>query len=111
MNTTTVTVNRIVDPNPDTDGYDANQPSARQIETDVRAAVVPPSGTVRLIGGTRVIYSATLQCDVCDIQPQDTITDEQTMLDWTVLWVTQINALGFDHMHAQLRRVEGASSG
>lgn len=102
--TNTVTVTRVVET--DVDPYDADQPSPTTIVSGVRAVVSPPSVNVALSGGDKVVYTANLRCDPCDLQAADTVTDN-TGTAWFVLWAKEINALGFDFMLAQLRLVQG----
>lgn len=90
------------------DGYDANPPALAEVQSGVAAMIPPPSASARLAGGDRVVYNATMQCDPCDLQNADIVTDDASGNQWTVLWVTPVAGfLGFDHLTVGLRMVEG----
>lgn len=111
LSTNTVSIHRLFPPaGPPADGYDANPPAPRCIETGLRATISPPSGSTRLVGGERVVYDTKMYCDTTDLQTADTVTDERDGTVWTVLNVRRIESFGFSHMTASLREVEGYSS-
>lgn len=105
--TTTITVDR-VESAVDVDGYDANPPAPTPTAAGVRAVITPPTANVALSGGDRVVYTAQLRSDPCDIQADDTLTDESGTT-WQVLWARRVTALGQDMMTGQLRLVTGAT--
>lgn len=107
--TSTGTVTRVEDAT-DVDPYDppSDHPAPTTIAENVRGVVSPPTGIAKLVGGTRVVHDAKLTCDTTDLQPNDLWVDSGG-LTWTVLYASQINALGMVHTAAQLRLVEGAT--
>ena len=106
---TTVVISR-VEEGEDDDGYDPNPPRPNEIARGVRAVVSMPSASATLVGGDRIVYNATLTCDVTDLQANDTIEDVSTGLTWRCLTVVFQGGLGIDHMVANLRLVSGAAS-
>lgn len=109
FNTSTGTVTRVEDADT-VDPYDPVDQHAAPttIAENVRAVISPPGGTAKLIGGDRVVHDATLTCDPTDLQPGDTWIDSGG-LTWTVLYASQINALGVVHTTARLRLVTGST--
>lgn len=105
--TTTISVER-VEAAVDVDGYDDNLPGPTTVISGVRAVIGAPSANVALSGGDRVVYSATLRCDPCDLQADDTVTDE-TGTTWVVLWARRVTALGLDFIDGALRLTTGAT--
>lgn len=103
------TVTRVEDAT-DRDPYDppSDHPAPTTIASGVRAVISPPTGTARLVGGTRIVYDAKLTCDPTDLQQNDVWIDSGG-LTWTVLSASQINAIGLRFTAAQLRLVEGAT--
>jgi hypothetical protein len=108
LSTTTISVQRNVAEDMGDDPYDS-APVLQLVATGVRAVVTPPSGSARLVGGTRVDYSAQLHCDPVDLEPEDQIIDQCSGLTWTLLWAAQVNALGLVFTEGQLRRITGAA--
>lgn len=106
--TTTITVQR-EEVAVDTDGYDDDLPDPTTVVSGVRAVIGPPSANVVLSGGDRVVYSAQLRCDPCDIQADDTVVDASNDDTWVVLWARRVTALGLDFMEAQLRLTTGVT--
>lgn len=109
LNTSTITVTRIEDAST-TDPYDpaADHPAPTTIASGVRAVISPPSGTAKLVGGDRVVYEAALRCDTTAILPGDVVVDSGG-LTWTVLFASQISALGMTFTSGKLRLVTGAT--
>lgn len=114
LSNTHIAIDRVPpDPNanPQADGYapptEAQVPV--RIAKGVRAILTAPSATTRLTGGTRVVWASTLTCDPCDLQTNDTVTEDSGR-KWTVLWATPVKGFGLSHMTASLRMVEGASA-
>lgn len=105
----TITVTRVEDAT-DQDPYDpaVDHPAPTTIASNVRAVISPPSGTAKLVGGDRTVYEAALRCDTTALEANDTVVDSGG-LTWTVLWVTQVNALGVKFTNARLRLVAGAT--
>ena len=89
------------------DGYD-NQPDPVTIASGIRATIGQPEASVVLVGGDRVVYSATFDADPCDIQPGDTIIDGNGF-QWTAEWARLVKGLGLDHVQGSLRFVVGAT--
>ena len=105
--TTTITVTReegIVDVDP----YDPNPPAPTTVAAGIRAAISAPTANVALSGGDRVVYTASLRCDPCDITNDDVLTDG-TGTVWSVLWARRETAAGLDFILGQLRLVQGAT--
>lgn len=90
------------------DPYDATQPAPTTVDSNVRAAIGPPTATVELAGGRRVEYDARLVCDPCDLQPGDTVTTANGD-SWRLLWARRVTAFGNDHMLGLLRATTGAT--
>jgi hypothetical protein len=91
------------------DGWDDNPPTPIQTASGVRAVVSLPSAAPNLVGGDRIVYNATMTCDLCDLQANDTVTDSQGT-QWRCLTVVTQIGLGLDHMAANLRLVSGAAT-
>ena len=112
LSQTTVTIMRVY-PDPSivglADGYAPNPPAARVVQTGVRAVLPPPNDSSRLVGGDRIVKNLQMQCDPCDLEAEDTVTDELNGTVWTVLWVNEIRSFGFCHTTAGLRLVTGAA--
>ena len=107
---TQIMVSRNSDLARDIDEYEATPPPPQEIVRDVRAVISLPSGSNRLTGGDRIVYNARLTCDVCDLQPMDLVTDQNSGDVWTCMWVRTFGLFGLKHQVAQLRQVSGASS-
>jgi hypothetical protein len=109
LSTTTISVQRNVSEEAGKDPYDS--PLVWEtVAQGLRAVVTPPSGTARLVGGTRVGYEAQLHTDPgCDLQPEDQVIDESSGLKWTLLWASPVNAVGLSFTEGRLRRVTGAT--
>jgi hypothetical protein len=108
LSTTTISVERNVAEQMGRDPYDS--PAQMEVlATGLRAVVTPPTGSAQLVGGTRVAYLAQLHCDPCDLQPEDQITDAMSGLTWTLLWASEVKALGLHFTEGQMRRVTGAT--
>lgn len=107
--TSTGTVTRVEDA-VDVDPYDppSDHVAPTTIASGVRGVISPPGGTARLVGGTRVVYDAKLTCDPTELKPEDLWIDSGG-LTWTVLFASQINALGMVHTAAAVRLVTGAT--
>ena len=93
----------------DVDGYDPVTTHNAQVATNIRATIGLPSAAPNLVGGDRIVTNATMQCDPCDIQPNDVITDAQGTV-WTVLTVVPQVGFGLDHYTVALRLVTGAGA-
>lgn len=89
------------------DAYDPDQ-AVTAIASGIRAVIHAGGGTVRLVGGQRVVNPATVTCDPFDLRAGDTMTDDQTGQTWTVLAVSSYPQLGLGHLQASLRSTEGA---
>lgn len=109
--TTKITVGRIEGAATDSldpyDPYDGAPPAATAVATGIRAVIGPPSASDMLTTGDRVEYSASMRCDVCDLQSRDVVTETDGS-QWVVLWSKRVKAFGADFMHAELRMVQGA---
>lgn len=105
--TTTITINRqIFDPK--ADRADPNPPYPETIVDGVRAVISAPSGSNKLSGGDRIVYSAQLTCDPCDLRQNDSVV-EPDGTEWRCLWSRRQRGLGLDHQIAALRLVTGAT--
>jgi hypothetical protein len=104
--TSTITVQRVAS-TVGQDGYDPDQPGPSTVASGVRAVVTPPSASVALSGGDRVVYTGQLTCDPVDLRADDTVTDSTSGLTWMVLWAQPVNAVGLTFVRAQLRLVQG----
>jgi hypothetical protein len=80
------------------------------IAIGVRAVIAPPTANTQLIAGDRVAYGSTLRSDPCDMKPEDHLIDAKDGTEWTVLWCREFDAIGLNHMEAQLRMVTGYAS-
>lgn len=103
--TTRIAVRRIVVPQ-DTDSYDDSPPAPRLISDGVRAVIDTPSASTTLAGGARDVYEAGLECDVCDLQEEDQVTDSSGTT-WILLWARRVTGLGIDYMQGRVRLVSG----
>lgn len=92
--------------NPDVDGYEENQPEQVTVFADIRAVLSPPTSSTRLVGGDRVVNNGQLRCDPVDVRPQDTVDDGRGS-QWTVLDVSQIDAVGLKFTICSIRIVSG----
>ncbi len=109
---TTISVARVDTTPGDDDVYDPYDPDTNPpttIAAGVRATIGTPTATVDLVGGTQVAYSATIACDPCDLEPEDTVTDTAGTV-WTVMWARLVQGFGLDHIEGELRLVTGQSS-
>jgi hypothetical protein len=106
LSTTTITISRKRD---DDDPYDT--PTVRPVANGIRAVIGSPSGRDRVIGGDQSAIVAKLDCDVCDLRHYDYVTDDRTTVEYAVVWVTERQGLGLDHLEAGLTAVTGASNG
>lgn len=105
--TTSISVVR-TQTDPNADPYDGDQTPV-DVASNVRAIINMGGGSVRLVGGQRVVTPAQLVCDPIDLRPGDTVTDDQTGQSWTTLGVSSYPQLGLSHLTAQLRITEGAT--
>lgn len=103
--TTTISVARVA-ADPTRDGYDA-PPAASTVASGVRAHIGRPAGNVNLAGGVRESVGFTLDCDPIVLTTGDTITDDRTGEQYTVLWARTRIGLGLDHTQAALQQVTG----
>lgn len=103
--TTTVRVDR-VPLSAVRDSYDT-PPAAVTVVASARAHLSAPSGAERLAGASETVIDRHLDCDVCDLDHRDTVTDLTTGTTYTVVWVHKRLGLGMDRMEAGLRVVEG----
>lgn len=104
-----ISISRLVESDADFDRFDPDQPVPSLVTSGVRATISLPGGSATLVGGDRVVFSASMQCDVCDLRPSDTVTDANGTT-WMVLTVTQQVGFGLDHLAANLRLVSGAAA-
>lgn len=88
------------------DSYDT-PPAAATVVTGVRAHLSAPGGTERLAGGSVEVIDRHLDCDLCDLDHRDTVTDLTTGTTYTVVWVHKRAGFGLDRMEAGLRIVAG----
>lgn len=91
-----------------TDPADNVDPTVVTIALDVRATIGAPSANAALSTGTRVVYTARLVADPCDIEPEDTVIDQTDGTEWVCVWAKQYGPL-LPHVEAQLRHVTGAT--
>lgn len=85
-----------------------NPPSPATIATGIRAVISEPSGSNKLSGGDRIVYTAKLTADLCDLQQNDTVVDSDGT-EWRCLWARPKRGFGLDHLVASLRLVTGAT--
>jgi hypothetical protein len=105
LSNTHITITRPVETG-STDLYDAPAPQMTTVATGIRAAINPPSGSTSFTPGQRVIYSARMNADPCDLQEFDTVVaDDGTV--WTVLWARLVKSLGISYVEADLRLTKG----
>lgn len=104
-----ITVTRVED-GVDIDPYapPSAHPAPTTIATNVRSVISTPSGGTKLVGGERVVNNTQLRCDPIDLQPGDVVDDGQGNV-WTVLNVSQMNALGQKFTIASMRTTTGAT--
>lgn len=106
--TSAITITR-VEIDPTIDPTKAGDITPTTIATGVRAVIDTPSASVALSFGDRIVYTARLTCDPCDLQQNDTVIDTVGDTEWRVLWTRLKAGLGLDHRVAQLRLVTGAT--
>lgn len=108
--TTKISVTR-VQLDPTIDPTKAGDVTPTIIAKGVRAVIDTPTASNKLSFGDRIVYTARLTCDPCDLQENDIITDsaDGTETEWRVMWTRTSIGLGINHRVAQLRMITGAS--
>lgn len=124
--TTRITVNRTDSADPSTapvdpygsgyPGYNTTvitgDPTSRITARHVRAHISAPSGSEIIVGGQQARVLFRLTADPCDINHDDTVTDETTGVTYQVNWVVPRSGLtGLEHVEGALVLVEGLADG
>jgi hypothetical protein len=81
-------------------------PAGKVIATGVRCVIAPPSVNPTLTIGDRLVYTAKLQADPCDIQEGDTIIEANGTV-WEALGPFPFQAFFISGTQATLRLVQG----
>lgn len=105
--TTTLSISRVPD-DPTRDGTDT-PPAAATVATGVRAVIGNPSGSQNITSGDRTVVTFPFTTDPADITADDTLTDEQTLDTYRVMWARTRHGLGLDHTEGECEQVAGAS--
>ena len=101
--TTTITVSRASEPEP------GEGRTLSPLKPFVRATITGEHGVEDTSpGGGQQTIEARLNCDIVfGFDHICVVHDDQTNLDWEVVWVLERNGLGLDHCDGVLRRFSG----
>lgn len=103
--TTTITIKRPAE-NVDRDAYDV-APAPAVVAQGVRAHISAASASEKRDRGSQEVKTWHLDCDVVDLQHDDTVVDEITNQQYAVEWARARVGLGLDRMEAGLLQVDG----
>jgi hypothetical protein len=107
--TTTIKVLR---PQPGTDDdpwVTSDDSDDKVIASGIRAHIGSPNGDEITSGGSQVIKTFRLDCDITDLSETDRIIDEKTLITYDVTWVQKRYGVGLDHIEAGLLVVSGVT--
>ncbi len=101
--TTTIAV-LVADPaEADDEPYSGHRDRYVPGSTGVRAVISRPSGREQIAGGEQAIWDFDLHCDPVDVDRTDLIRDENTGVDYRIVWIWDAG----EHIEAGLRLVQG----
>lgn len=96
----------------DTDPWVVSDDAAdTNVITGVRAHISTPRGSELNSGGAQENVSFLLDCDPVALTNTDRVYDENTGQLYEVVWAEQREALGLDHVVAELQKIAGSASG
>lgn len=77
--------------------------------SNVPAHFSAPRGSDQIVGGEEAVTDMELYADPVALQFDHVVVDKTLNQRWQVRWVQQRRALGLDHCHAGVDRIDGAA--